>query len=48
MRSRLLQCHAAIADATLGDNTIGEVLHVSARSLESGHLHAAIVAEMDV
>jgi len=41
-------CHAAIADATLGDNTIGEVLHVSARSLESGHLHAAIVVEMDV
>lgn len=24
------QCHAAVADATLGDNTIGEVLHVSA------------------
>jgi hypothetical protein len=24
------QCHAAIADATLGDNTIGKVLHVSA------------------
>jgi len=23
-------CHAAIADATLGDNSIGEVLHVSA------------------
>ena len=41
-------CHAAIADATLGDNTIGAVLHVSARSLESGHLHGAIVAEMDV
>jgi hypothetical protein len=23
-------CHAAVADATLGENTIGEVLHVSA------------------
>jgi hypothetical protein len=34
----------AVADATLGDNTIGEVQHVS----ESGHLHAAIVVEMDV
>jgi len=41
-------CHPAIADATLGDNTIGEVLHGSARSLESGHLHAAIVVVMDV
>jgi hypothetical protein len=27
---------------------IGEVLHLSAWSLESGHLHAAIVVEMDV
>jgi len=41
-------CHAAIADATLGENTIGEVLHVSACPPESGHLHAAIVVEMDV
>ena len=39
---------ASIADATLGENTIGEVLHVSACPPESGHLHAAIVVEMDV
>jgi hypothetical protein len=31
-----------------GDNSIGEVLHASARALESGHLHAAIVVETDV
>jgi hypothetical protein len=33
-------CHAAIADATPGDNTM------AARSLESGHLHAAIVVDV--
>jgi hypothetical protein len=32
-----------MADATPGDNSIGEALHVFARCLESGHLHAAIV-----
>jgi hypothetical protein len=37
-----------MADATLGEKTIGEVLHVSACPLESRHLHAAIVVEMDI
>src|SRR5258708_24180040 len=36
------RCHAAIADATLGDITIGEVPTRLRLILESGHLHAGI------
>jgi hypothetical protein len=37
----------ALSDATLGENVIGEVLHVSACPLLEGHLHAAVVVELN-
>jgi len=37
-----------MADATLGETRSAKCCSISARFLESGHLHAAIVVEMDV
>ena len=38
--------HVAVAHATLGDDALGELLHVGALALEDRNLHAAFVVEM--
>src|SRR5262245_28150647 len=40
--------NAAVAHAALGDHVLGEVLHRAGLALEHGHLHAAVVVEVDV
>src|SRR5262245_5495497 len=42
------QHDAAVAHAALGDHVLGEVLHRAGLALEHGHLHAAVVVEVDV
>ena len=40
--------HVPMAHATLGNDVVGELLHVSAEAFEHGDLHAALVVEMHV
>ena len=42
------QHDAAVAHAALGDHVLGEVLHGAGLALEHGHLHAAVMVEVDM
>jgi len=40
--------HAAVFDAALGDDVIGEMLHLSAGATQCGDFHAIIIVEVDM
>ena len=37
-----------VANATLGNDVVGKILHVGAAALEHRHLHATVVVQMNV
>ena len=40
--------HAAVFDAALGNDVIGEMLHLGAGAAQGGNLHAVVVVEVDM
>jgi hypothetical protein len=39
---------AAIAHAALGDDVIGEMLHLGSEPVQGGHFHAVVMVEVNV
>lgn len=40
--------HAPVFDAALGDDVIGEMLHLATGAAQRGHLHAIVIIKMHV